>query len=481
MIRKTIAVVLAVGMILGLTACGDTSDPGTSLSASASVSKTESKAETKDAETITSDRTIAVEEVNGTVTANNDAETFNPVKGEHLKSGMGVSTEAASDLTLLLDSDKHVYAKEETEFSLVAEGGDKSTKTRFVLKKGVLKSVLENKLESEEAFEVETPNAVMAVRGTTFTVTVTEYEGKYSTLVEVEEGRVEIQFEVDGQPQTDYAEPGRDKVITGKGLREASEARFEQKIVSRYSTYDQDPGNKADQYDDEYLYDEEGRIARMNHSASGMLLEYCDYVYNEQGLLSQQVYYQTSITSTKLDYSVEMDYDAAGNMIRKRRLDSDGNIKEEYEYIYDANGALLEKSCPTYALNDRYHNRVVYSYNPDGTVASEVEYTPEGEEFSRKTYTYDGQGRLTDYLDYTTILHHVEDHKYNYVYDAGNRLTGYTWAHNYLGETEDTATSMITVNSEYDEYGNEIKRTVNEKFGDLSKTTVYEYTYISLR
>ncbi len=170
--KKTISVLLAAAMLLGLTACGGSDTTATNADSSTTVSRSvssESSQASESTETIVAKRSIMVESLTGDVTVTSDGNTVSPAKGELLESGQEVATKEQSDLTLLLDSDKHVYALELTRFELLAEGGPKSTKTVLSLMEGTLRSVIDNKLEPGESYEVTTPNASMAVRGTDFT------------------------------------------------------------------------------------------------------------------------------------------------------------------------------------------------------------------------------------------------------------------------------------------------------------------------
>lgn len=139
-------------------------------------------------------RTISVEEVNGTSIVQNEKQESNQAyEGMHLMSGDDVNVEAASDMTLLLDMDKYVYAEENTHFWLEAEGDSEKSKTRIYLDEGAELNRLSTKLTEGESYEVDTPNSVMAVRGTVFRVSVYYDEnGVAWTQIDVYDGEVEI-------------------------------------------------------------------------------------------------------------------------------------------------------------------------------------------------------------------------------------------------------------------------------------------------
>ena len=107
-----------------------------------------------------------------------------------LKSGDTVRVDAGS-MTLKLDEDKYVYVEENTEFKLIAQGTDENSKTAIELTKGAITNEIQNKLSTESSYEVNTPNATMAVRGTVFRVEVTYDEaGVCYTKVSTLEGKV---------------------------------------------------------------------------------------------------------------------------------------------------------------------------------------------------------------------------------------------------------------------------------------------------
>ncbi len=139
-------------------------------------------------------RTISVDDLTGVTTITAGGSVSEAFKGQNLKSGCKVFVQKSSDLTLALDTDKHVYAGEFTNFSLEALGKPgKDSRTVIRLGEGSVLSEIDEKLAADESYVVESPNATMAVRGTTFTVTVSfDEEGLCHTLVEVEEGKVEV-------------------------------------------------------------------------------------------------------------------------------------------------------------------------------------------------------------------------------------------------------------------------------------------------
>ena len=136
-------------------------------------------------------RSIAVEQVSGTVNVVGEKNNGKVYKGQRLYSGDDVSVLESSDLTLCVDNDKYVYADHDTHFRLEASSPKESSKIKIVVDRGSELSELTNKLGADDSYEVDTPNSTMSVRGTTFRVTVYHCEdGFVYTLLEVSEGRV---------------------------------------------------------------------------------------------------------------------------------------------------------------------------------------------------------------------------------------------------------------------------------------------------
>lgn len=141
-------------------------------------------------------RSIKVKNLTGEILITNEGEgEKNAYEGMNLKSGDSVSVEEKSNMVLLLDSDKYVYADEGTRFSVIAGGseGKSTTKTRIVLEEGSVLCRLDDKLADKESFEVKTPNSVMSVRGTIFKMSVYQDEnGEKYVKLDVLEGIVKV-------------------------------------------------------------------------------------------------------------------------------------------------------------------------------------------------------------------------------------------------------------------------------------------------
>lgn len=104
-----------------------------------------------------------------------------------------VSVDKDSSLVLLVDSDKHVLAKENTKFSVVSKGSERNGRISIELIEGDALITIDNQLFEKSVFEVNTPNATLSVRGTTFEASYDKE--KETTYLSVEEGVVNVKTE----------------------------------------------------------------------------------------------------------------------------------------------------------------------------------------------------------------------------------------------------------------------------------------------
>ncbi|MGN0733103.1 MAG: FecR domain-containing protein [Emergencia sp.] len=172
-----------------LTACGGSSGDGPGSGSVSSGGSEGGKAGE-------SARTVVVDGVNGTaVVLDESKESMNAYKGMNLYSGNDVTVQKSSDMTLVLDMDKYLYAEPESHFWLEASGSSDSSKTVIYLDEGAEVNRIKNPLEEGSVYQVDTPNSTMAVRGTVFRVVVRRGEdGEYYTYLEVFDGSVRVKL-----------------------------------------------------------------------------------------------------------------------------------------------------------------------------------------------------------------------------------------------------------------------------------------------
>jgi len=165
-------------------------------------------------------RTVAVEEVNGTsLVTSNGNEAVNAYEGMHLYSGDDVSVQQDSDMTMVLDMDKYVYAEPGTHFWLECDGTTDDSRTVIYLDEGSILNRIKENLNEGEVYQVDTPNSTMAVRGTVYRVTAYRGEdGLVYTLLEVFEGKVQVDLKTEDGEYNGVSEtfgPGEAALIRG--------------------------------------------------------------------------------------------------------------------------------------------------------------------------------------------------------------------------------------------------------------------------
>lgn len=152
-------------------------------------------------------RIIKVNSFEGTVTIQRE-DKMDAFEGLQLISKDTVEVGAASLLELLADSDKHIVAEENTAFKLHSTGTEKSGNITIDLMYGSSLITIDNKLPDGSEFVVNTPNASLSVRGTTFEVSYDQETE--STIVEVIEGVVVV----DSKNGTEELTAGATTIIT---------------------------------------------------------------------------------------------------------------------------------------------------------------------------------------------------------------------------------------------------------------------------
>ncbi len=169
-------------------------------------------------------RSIVAEEVSGTVTATGDSKKGQLTKGEHLYGGDFVEVGDESGLTLCADNTKYLYADPNTSFKIEADSMDPTKNIRIVMESGSTLHEITQKLSPGDTYEVIAPNSSMAVRGTTFRVTVLMVTDEVTyTLTEVTKGEVRVNVRAaEGDEITEEAFVAGESALV-RGNEEASE------------------------------------------------------------------------------------------------------------------------------------------------------------------------------------------------------------------------------------------------------------------
>lgn len=197
-------------------------------------------------------RIISVEELNGTTHVTNQAGTMDVYAGQHLISGDDVKVEADSNMTLLIDMDKHLFADAGTHFALEATGIKDNTQTKINLFEGSVLSGIDNKLKDSETYKVSTPNATMAVRGTVFEV---RYDNSGLTTVEVMDGEVEATYHSRDGVKTVIIKAGETAIFSGTTGEVVADVTTAGESIAK--TITQEPVNASFETLDHYASKEE--------------------------------------------------------------------------------------------------------------------------------------------------------------------------------------------------------------------------------
>lgn len=166
-------------------------------------------------------RSIQIYELEGSADIEREGgDALKAVENLYLQSGDRVTTAAGSFMRLKLDDDKYIMAEEKSVFSIEADGSDEDSKTKIILEQGALTSEIQNKLSADSLYEVNTPNSVMAVRGTIFRTDLSRgKDGMLYTKLTVLEGTVSTRLYLpDGSLGEEVlTRAGHETIIRGEG------------------------------------------------------------------------------------------------------------------------------------------------------------------------------------------------------------------------------------------------------------------------
>lgn len=115
-------------------------------------------------------RTISVIEVSGAVSIVKDGIEYSAYPGMMLQEGHEIVTSGNSYVRMVLDDDKYVKLEAGSKAVFETLGILDSGKTKIKLERGSIASEIVNPLTEDEEFVINTPNAVLSVRGTFFRV-----------------------------------------------------------------------------------------------------------------------------------------------------------------------------------------------------------------------------------------------------------------------------------------------------------------------
>jgi len=136
-------------------------------------------------------RSIKIELLKGdSYVIRNDKE-YETYKNMNLRNEDKIFTKDDSYLIFKLDDDKYIYIGSNSNVELYTNKKNKN-KTLIRVNEGSIVTEVKNKLSDFEEFGVETPNSTMAIRGTTFGISVTKSNNKYDINYKLIEGSIDI-------------------------------------------------------------------------------------------------------------------------------------------------------------------------------------------------------------------------------------------------------------------------------------------------
>ncbi|MBP0956609.1 MAG: FecR domain-containing protein [Oscillospiraceae bacterium] len=162
-------------------------------------------------------RVLKVFEMTGTaMVAREGSGELEAYVGMNLESGDTLTVDNDSTLRISMDSDKYVLLDSGTILELTAAGTSADSRTSINLKKGTILNEITNPLSANSSYEVSTPKATMAVRGTSFTVSVEKDSvGGFTIREDTFNGKVEvILLDTKGNPRNDKVIVPADKGVT---------------------------------------------------------------------------------------------------------------------------------------------------------------------------------------------------------------------------------------------------------------------------
>ena len=117
-------------------------------------------------------RSISVSEIVGNVMTENNGKKYEAYKNMRLEGGYALTTDSDSYTRMILDDDKYVKLEQLSRAVFEDLGNKNRRRTSIRLENGVLTNELVSPLRDDESYVINTPNAVLAVRGTFFKVEV---------------------------------------------------------------------------------------------------------------------------------------------------------------------------------------------------------------------------------------------------------------------------------------------------------------------
>ncbi len=139
-------------------------------------------------------REVVIEELNGTAQVQNDGETWDAYEGLKLVSGDEVRVGADSDLTLLMEKGRHLFADAGSAVRLEAEGKPGKGSITIHLLEGSAIAGQDGKPGDKDVFAVTSPHVRVTAleKNTVFTLEIAPGAENAETTVSIEQGSAEV-------------------------------------------------------------------------------------------------------------------------------------------------------------------------------------------------------------------------------------------------------------------------------------------------
>lgn len=141
-------------------------------------------------------RVLKVFEMTGTAIVEREGSgELDAYTGMNLESGDTLTVSDDSSIRISLDDDKYILLDEGTVLELTATGTAADSRTSIDLKQGTILNEITQPLSANSSYEVTTPKSTMAVRGTSFMVSVErDANGGFIITENTFEGKVEVEL-----------------------------------------------------------------------------------------------------------------------------------------------------------------------------------------------------------------------------------------------------------------------------------------------
>jgi len=203
---------------------------------------------------------------------------------------------------------------------------------------------------------------------------------------------------------------------------------------------------------------------QVKHSASGTLLEQVDFTYNDD----KGGYVTTKITrdvESRLKNRVVFQYNPQNLLIRESIVDNKGKVVSTYEYSYDGRG-----NCISRVIKNRAGDKLAettYTYNNQNKRVTSQTSDFMASAISSTQYSYDSQGNMVrqvvmggDGKPTTTI---------NAIWQDGREISNEMLAAD--------GSRQMRITNEYGEFGELVKKTIENYQGNSKQVMQYEYTF----